>query len=44
VPTPRSVIVLPLLPEVVQTEVEPEVKTTVRDEEDVAETVNVSAE
>jgi hypothetical protein len=44
VPTPRSVIVLPLLPEVVQIVGEPEVKTTVSDEEDVADTVKVSLE
>jgi hypothetical protein len=44
VPIPRSVIVLPLLPEVVHMVGEPEVKTTVSDEEDVAVTVKVSLE
>jgi hypothetical protein len=36
--------VLPILPEVVQIVGEPEVKTTVSDDEDVAETVKVSFE
>jgi hypothetical protein len=35
---------VPLLPDVVQTEVDPDVKTTVRDEEEVALTVKVSLE
>jgi hypothetical protein len=37
-------MVLPLVPEVVQTEVEPEVNTTVREAEEVALTVKVSLE
>jgi hypothetical protein len=41
---PSSVMVLPLLPEVVQIVGEPEVKTTVSAEEDVAVTVKVSLE
>jgi hypothetical protein len=44
VPTPRRVMTVPLLPDVVQTEVDPDVKTTVRDEEEVALTVKVSLE
>jgi hypothetical protein len=44
VPTPNSVIMLPLVPEVVQIVGEPEVKTTVSDADDVAETVKVSLE
>jgi hypothetical protein len=44
VPTPRRVIVLPLLPDVVQIVAEPEVKVTVNDDEAVALTVKVSFE
>jgi hypothetical protein len=38
------VIELPLLPDVVQTDCDPEVKITVSDAEEVALTVNVSLE
>jgi hypothetical protein len=44
VPTPSRVITAPLLPDVVQTEVDPDVKTTVSDEELDALTVKVSLE
>jgi hypothetical protein len=37
-------MVFPLLPEVVQTEIEPEVNTTVNEADDVALTVKVSLE
>ena len=44
VPTPNREIVLPDVPDVVQTDCEADVKTTVREAEEVALTVNVSAE
>jgi hypothetical protein len=44
VPTPSKVMTVPLLPDVVQTEVDPDVNTTVSDEELDALTVKVSLE
>ena len=44
VPTPSKVITLPLAPEVVQINGDPDVKTTISKEEDVALTVKVSLE
>ena len=42
VPTPKRVIVLPDVPDVVQTDCDADVKTTVREAEEVALTVKVS--
>jgi hypothetical protein len=44
VPTFKKVIVLPDVPAVVHTDCETDVKTTVKDDEEVAPTVKVSLE